>query len=149
MAKETARENKPEAIEKSATYNNTKVKFLEFQEGELVLFKVHNFLGKNRKLSDTFKGPYITTTVNENGTIRMNENKHARQDQLVNQNQLVKYKLKKLSKKLNLKRAYNKRVFHGREDGGPVTKRKNHPVSKLNEVGRANHKCKPKLIYHS
>jgi transposase InsO family protein len=54
MAKETERENNDEAIEKSVSYYNTKVKPIEFKEGELVLLKIHNFLGKNRKLAETF-----------------------------------------------------------------------------------------------
>jgi hypothetical protein len=46
IAKETARENNYEAIEKSVSYYNTKVKPVEFEEGELVLLKIHNFMGK-------------------------------------------------------------------------------------------------------
>ena len=70
-AKETARENNDEAIEKSVAYYNTKVKPIEFQEGELVLLKVNNFWVKTENLAETFKGPYIITKVNENGKIKI------------------------------------------------------------------------------
>ena len=151
MAKETARANNDEAIEKSVTYYNTKVKPMEFQEGELVLLKVHNFLGKNRKLAETFKGPFIVTKVNENGTLKI-KTKYGQHDQLVNQNQLVKYKQPTVETKVApenknneespVKRSYKKKEYLGREDGGPVTRSKNHPVSDLNEVGGSPKKCK-------
>ena len=150
-AKETARENNDEAIEKSVTYYNTKVKPMEFQEGELVLLKVHNFLGKNRKLAETFKGPFIVTKVNENGTIKI-KTKYGQHDQLVNQNQLVKYIQPKVviesapenkdNEEGSSKRAYKKKEYPGREDGGPVTRSKTHPVSELKEVGGAPKSCK-------
>ncbi len=91
MAKETARENNDEAIKKSVSYYNTKVKPIKFKERELVLLKIHNFLGKNRKLEDTFKGPFVVTKINDKGTIRI-KTKYGQHEQLINQNQLVKYK---------------------------------------------------------
>jgi hypothetical protein len=48
-------------------------------------------LGKNKKLAETFKGPFVVTKVNDNGTIKM-KTKYDQHEQLVNQNQLVKYK---------------------------------------------------------
>ena len=102
-------------------------------------------------MAETFKGPYIITKVNENGTIKM-KTKYAKHDQLVNQNQLVKYKQPAVEPKMEfenenkedqpVKRAYIKKVYPGREDGGPVTRSKNHPVNDLNEVGGAPKKCK-------
>ena len=91
MAKETARENNERAIEKSVSYYNSKVKPITFQVDEWVLLKVQNFLGKNRKLAETFKGPYQITKVNENGMVKM-KTKFGKHEQLVNQNLLVKYK---------------------------------------------------------
>ena len=144
MAKETARENNDEAIEKSVEYYNSKVKPILFKEGELVLLKVQNFLGKNKKLAETFKGPYTVSKVNENGTVRI-RTKCAKHDQLVNQNLLIKYTKREekqpepkeeqkaiqktkeeegISSENPTKRSYNKRFFPGREDGGPTTRSK-------------------------
>ena len=80
-----------EDIEKSLEYYNSKVRPIRFQEGDLVLLKIHNFLGKNRKLAETFKGPFIVLKVNENSAVKI-KTKYAKHNQLVNQNLLVKYK---------------------------------------------------------
>ena len=48
-------------------------------------------MGKNRKLEETFTGPYVITKVNDNGIIKMRA-KYSKPDQLVKQNQFVKYK---------------------------------------------------------
>ena len=103
---------------------------------EWVLLKVQNFLGKNRKLAETFKGPYQITKVNENGTIKI-KTKFGKHEQLVNQNLLVKYKQARPEEKEKAtqgneaeiltgnpenKRKYQKRTFPSREDGGPITR---------------------------
>ena len=83
--------------------------------------------------------------MNENGTVRM-KTKCAKHDQLVNQNLLVKYK-KPISQETlpkeeakpkaeeqeeQPKRKYAKRIFEGREDGGPKTRSKTaREVSKI------------------
>ena len=92
MSRELAKESTDEAIENSIPYYNSKVRQISFKEGELVLLKIQNFLGKNKKLAETYKGQYKITKVNDNGTVTM-KTKCARHDQLVNQNQLVKYKI--------------------------------------------------------
>ena len=66
-----ARSHNDEAIEKSVDYYNSKVKLVTFEEEELVLLKIHNFLGKNKKLVETFRGPFIVVKMNENGTVIM------------------------------------------------------------------------------
>ena len=71
-------------------YYNSKAKPVTLKEGELVLLKIRNLLGKNKKLSDKFKGPFIVVKVNENGTVKI-KTKYAKNYQLVNQNLLVKY----------------------------------------------------------
>ena len=53
--------------------------------------KFHDFFGKNKKLEETFKGPYILEKGNDNGTVKI-KIKYAKHDQLVNQNLLFKYK---------------------------------------------------------
>ena len=37
--------------------------------GDLVLLEQRNFLGKNRKLSEIYKGPYVVVKVNPNNTV--------------------------------------------------------------------------------
>ena len=72
--------------------------------------------------------------MNENGTIRMRA-KYAKHDQLVNQNQLVKYKQAEIEPKMEslkekenvehpVKRSYIKKVYPGRGDGGTVRRSK-------------------------
>jgi hypothetical protein len=67
--------------------------------------------------------------------------KYGQHEQLVNQNQLVKYKqLGEITKPApeietevehTVKRAHKKKVYQGREDGGPVTRSKIHPMENL------------------
>ena len=66
-----------------------KSKQVTFEEGELVLLKIHNFFDKSKKLAKTFNGPFIVTKLNENGMVKI-RTKYAKHDQLVNQNLLVK-----------------------------------------------------------
>ena len=157
MAKETARENNDEAIEKSVQYYNSKVKPITFKEGELVLLKVQNFLGKNRKLAETFKGPYTVSKVNENGTIRI-KTKCAKHDQLVNQNLLIKYNLRKEDEEEQkeeqqnkeetaippVKRTYKKRIFESREDGGPTTRSRAKLQPEQHEINENELNCEVK-----
>ncbi len=67
----------------STKYFNSKVKPVEFKEEDWVLTKEHNLLNKNRKLAQTFKGPFKITKVHLNVTamIRTRTSKH---DHLVN-----------------------------------------------------------------
>ena len=48
----------------------------------------------------------------------------------------------KSNEESSVKRACNKKLYPGREDGGPVTRSKKHHVSNLNEVGGAQKKCR-------
>ena len=153
MAKVVARIHNDEAIEKSVDYYNFKVKAVTWEEGYLVLLKIHNFLGKDRKLAEKFKCPFIVVKVNENGTVKI-KTKYAKHDQLVNQNLLVKYKQQKsqptvvsIKNEQNepnftpTKRILNKPIFEEREDGGPVTR-----LKKLPEVVNCKHQAKINLI---
>jgi hypothetical protein len=160
ITKETARENNDEAVEKSVSYYNTKVKPIKFKKEELVLLKIHNFLGKNKKLAETFKCPFVVTKVNAKVTIRI-KTKYGQHEQLNNQNQLFKYKqpeeITKTAPEIQneeeptVKRTYKKKVYPGREDGGPVTRSKIHPIENLIKVGGAaticNHTEKNKFNY--
>ena len=40
-----------------------------FKLDDLVLLEKYDFLGKNRKLSDIYKGPYIVVKFNSNNTL--------------------------------------------------------------------------------
>jgi hypothetical protein len=82
----------------------------------------------------------VVTKVNDNGTIRI-KTKYGLHEQLINQNQLVKYKRPeeitkadpevKNEEEPTMKRTYKKKVYPGREDGGPVTRSKINPIENL------------------
>jgi hypothetical protein len=59
-----ASENNHKSIEESTKYFNSKVKAVEFKEEDWVLMKENNFLNKNKKLDETFKGPFENWTRN-------------------------------------------------------------------------------------
>ena len=90
LAKRLARDNNDESIEKSTENYNKKVKPVEFKEGEWVLLKVQNFLNKNKKLAETYKGPFCISKVHSNGTAPIKQS--SKHDTLVNTSLLVKYK---------------------------------------------------------
>ena len=85
LARKEASENNDTSIKDSSKYFNSKVKQVVSQENDWVLLKEHNFLYKNKKLAETFKGPFRITKVHQNGTalIRGKSSKH---DNLVNTN---------------------------------------------------------------
>ena len=68
LARKIASENNDASIEESTKYFNSKVKQVLFQENDWVLLKEHNFLHKNKKIAETFKGPFKITKMNQNGT---------------------------------------------------------------------------------
>ena len=90
LARKIAGENNDQSIENSTDYFNSKVKPVKFEVDDWVLMKEHNFLHKNRKIAETFKGPFRVTQVNENGTVLI-RGRSAKHDNLVNNNLLVKY----------------------------------------------------------
>jgi hypothetical protein len=91
MAREIVRKANDEDIEKSVEYYNSKVKPVQFKVNECVLLKVQNFLSKNRKLVETFKGTNVITKIFDNGTVQI-RTKYEKHDQIVNQILLVKYR---------------------------------------------------------
>ncbi len=58
LARKIVSQNNDRSIEDLAEYFNTKVK------NDRVLLKEHNFLHKNKKLAETFKGLFRVTQVN-------------------------------------------------------------------------------------
>ena len=57
-----------DAIKRSVSEPNKKTFPRKFKIGDLVLLEVKDFLHKNRKLAEIYKGPYIITRVSENNT---------------------------------------------------------------------------------
>ena len=66
-------ENTETAIERNIKdHNNTA--YPRFSKvGDMVLLQVKNFLNKNKKLAEGYKGPYIITKISDNNiaTIKM------------------------------------------------------------------------------
>ena len=65
-----AREYADTAIDRNTEDHNKKANPREFKEGDWVLLEMKNFLSKNRKLSEIYKGPYIIVKINANNTGR-------------------------------------------------------------------------------
>jgi hypothetical protein len=125
LSRKITREHNDNSNEESTKYFNLKVKSVNFKEDDSVLMKEHNFMHKNRKLAETFKGPFKITKVL---LIRTKPSKH---NHLVNTNLLVKYNAPpsfehhqnnqdQIGEEIS-KRKYQKRIFKARPDGGPVT----------------------------
>jgi hypothetical protein len=83
MARETAIVANYETITRSVEYYKSTVRTIEFAVNKWVLHKVQNFLGKNRKLAEAFKGPFVITKLFDNGTVQM-KTKHGKHEQIVN-----------------------------------------------------------------
>ena len=66
--RQLAREHADTAIDRNTEDHNKKANPRKFREGEWVLLEVKNFLSKNRKLSEIYKGPYIIVKINANNT---------------------------------------------------------------------------------
>ena len=113
LTRKVASENNDTSIEDSTKYFNSKVKQVVFQENDWVLLKEHNFLHKNRKIAETFKGPFKVTKVHENGTALI-RGKHSKHDNLVNTSQLVKYLQSENEKPILTKADENKDKKNGK-----------------------------------
>jgi hypothetical protein len=68
LVRKIASQNNVQSTKYSTEYFNTKVKPVIFKEDDWVLLKEHNFLHKNGKLAETFKGLFRVAKVNENST---------------------------------------------------------------------------------
>ena len=70
--RQLAQENTETAIERNIKDHDNKAFPRFFKVGDMVLIQVKNFLGKNQKLAENYKGPYIITKMNNNtATIKM------------------------------------------------------------------------------
>ena len=67
--RQLAKENNEKAIEENTEAHNKKAYPRSFQVGDKVLLMVKDFLGKNRKLSEIWKGPYVIVKVHSNDTV--------------------------------------------------------------------------------
>ena len=63
-----AREHTETAITRNISDHDKKAFPRKFKIGDMVLLEVKDFLHKNRKLAEIYKGPYIITRVSDNNT---------------------------------------------------------------------------------
>ena len=133
--RQMAREHSDEAITRNTVDHNKKAYPRKFYEGEYVLLEVKNFEGKNRKLSDIYKGPYIIVKVNPNNTVLLK--KPSGNHEYLYNTQLIKHyyqncneqKKKDTPPQTEVKNgplppAKKKKVYEKRPDGGPTTRSK-------------------------
>ena len=64
-----AHENAEKPISENVKQHNKKAKPRSFKVGDLVLLEQSDFLDKNKKLSEIYKGPLIVTKVKPNNTV--------------------------------------------------------------------------------
>ena len=68
MAKQNTNEANEKSIGRASEDFNKNLNERKFQENDLVLLKIKDFKGKNRKLCTKWKGPYQITKVFPNNT---------------------------------------------------------------------------------
>ena len=61
--------NAEKSISENVKQHNKKANPRSFKVGDLVLLEQRNFLGKNRKLSEIYKGPYIVVKPGPASTV--------------------------------------------------------------------------------
>ena len=66
--RQLAQENTETAIERNIKDHDSKAYPRFFKIGDMVLLQVKNFLNKNQKLAEGYKGPYIITKISDNNT---------------------------------------------------------------------------------
>jgi transposase InsO family protein len=159
--RQLAHQNAEKSISDNVMQHNKKANPRSFKVGDLVLLEQRNFLGKNRKLSEIYKGPYIVVKVNPNNTVVV-KTRTGSKEYLYNTMLLKLYKeapipktaevpkVEKSSsetehKKETPKRKYVKRTFEGRKDGGPVTRSRKVEIPSAS-LSYAEVLKKPKLI---
>ena len=137
--RKVAREHTEEAIKRNVSDHNKKAFPRKFKIGDLVLLEVKNFLHKNRKLAEIYKGPYIITRVSDNNTATI-KTPHGAKEYNYNtqmfklfhpkkdQSEAIKRKEKENhteeESKSETKAKRQKKIYPGREDGGPSTRSK-------------------------
>ena len=157
--RELAHKNAEKSISENVKQHNKKANPRSFRVGDLVLLEQRNFLGKNRKLSEIYKGPYIVVKVNSNNTVVV-KSRTGSKEYMYNTMLLKLYReapkpqtsdAPKPDNPTNPKapemevpkRKYQKRTFEGRADGGPVT-RSRKPI--IQSASYAEILKKPNLI---
>ena len=66
--RKVAREHTERAIKRNLSNHNKKAFPRKFKIGDMVHLEVKDFLHKNKKLAEIYKGPYIITRVSDNNT---------------------------------------------------------------------------------
>ena len=66
--RKVAREHTETAISRNISDHDKKAFPRKFKVGDMILLEVKDFLHKNKKLAEIYKGPYIITRVSDNNT---------------------------------------------------------------------------------
>ena len=106
-------ESAEKSIDKATDDFNKNLKERKFQEADQVLIKVKDFKGKNRKLCEEWKGPYIVVKVHPNNTVLIKK-KFGKHDLLYNANMLKLYKPEDWTKKNKKRNERANRRSNGR-----------------------------------
>ena len=66
--REVAKQHTEQAIKRNVSDHDRKAFPRKFKLGDLVLLEVKDFLHKNKKLAEIYKGPYVITRISDNNT---------------------------------------------------------------------------------
>ena len=134
--REVAREHTEKAIKRNVSDHDKKAFPRKFKLGDLVLLEVKDFLHKNKKLAEIYKGPYVITRISDNNTATV-KTPHGVKEYNYNTQMFKLFHPKKeagkekgknrhtettIKSEANTKR--QKKIYPGRTDGGPTTRSK-------------------------
>ena len=134
-----AKEHTEKAIKRNVSDHDKKAFPRKFKLGDLVLLEVKDFLHKNKKLAEIYKGPYVITRVSDNNTATVKTphgvkeyNYNTKMFKLFHPNkETIKEKEKekhiKTIEESEAKTKRQKKIYPNRENGGPTTRSKNGP----------------------
>ena len=133
--RQLAREQTNSAINRNVKDHDKTAHPRTFKVGDTVLIEVKDYLNKNKKLAECFKGPFLVTRVSPNNTVTIRA-RTGKREYNYNTDMLKLYfsattesnpgssKTGPVESKSTNPAKSKPKAAAGREDGGPVTRRK-------------------------
>ena len=129
--RELARQCTGEAIDRNVRDHDKTAHPRTFKVGDMVLIAVKDFLGKNKKLANIFKGPFLITRVSPHNTVTL-RHPTGKREYNYNTDMLKLFYSEKpaqtTSSQVPVPEKRAKKKFEGRPDGGPTTRSKTASV---------------------
>ena len=137
--RKVGREHTEKAIKRNVSDHDKKAFPRKFKIGDWVLLEVKDFLHKNRKFAEIYKGPYVITRISDNNTATIKALHGAKEYNYNTQMFKLFYPKKNQAKTIDTKRKEShiqedgksetklkrqKKIYPGREDVRPSTRSK-------------------------